>query len=279
MNYIRHLSGFFDRVVLDDRLNPTHISMYMSLFQIWNLNRFNNPISISRSEMMKVSKIHAKATYHKVIKDLHEFGFIKYRPSYNPFKGSEIDLIEWDEEQVQYAGNRYSTSGAKSRQAMNSYFTKTKTSNEPINEPYINNTNTTNNKHTYEQSHNNTDSNTGQVSARKKTRVTNKMDEENTTSPGAEPANNGQLKITSSAIPTSLSQVRLFFEKEKSTKLEAEKFFNYFQSNGWRVGGRSPMKDWQAAARNWMLNAQKFEPIRKTSVLHATVNKNYEEPL
>ncbi len=105
------------------------------------------------------------------------------------------------------------------------------------------------------------------------------MDEENTTSPGAEPANNGQLKITSSAIPTSLSQVRLFFEKEKSTKLEAEKFFNYFQSNGWRVGGRSPMKDWQAAARNWMLNAQKFEPIRKTSVLHATVNKNYEEPL
>jgi len=34
---------------------------------------------------------------------------------------------------------------------------------------------------------------------------------------------------------------------------EADKFFNYYESNGWRVG-RSPMKNWQAAVRNWIKN-------------------------
>ena len=40
---------------------------------------------------------------------------------------------------------------------------------------------------------------------------------------------------------------------------EAKKYFNYYQSNGWRVG-KNPMKDWQAAARNWMNNANQFTP-------------------
>lgn len=34
---------------------------------------------------------------------------------------------------------------------------------------------------------------------------------------------------------------------------EADKFFNYYESNGWRVG-RNPMKNWQAAVRNWVKN-------------------------
>lgn len=34
-------------------------------------------------------------------------------------------------------------------------------------------------------------------------------------------------------------------------------FFDYYQSNGWKVGGRAPMKDWQAAARRWARNTPK----------------------
>lgn len=37
---------------------------------------------------------------------------------------------------------------------------------------------------------------------------------------------------------------------------EAQKFFDYFSSNGWKVGGKAPMKDWKAAARNWIRNAR-----------------------
>ena len=32
----------------------------------------------------------------------------------------------------------------------------------------------------------------------------------------------------------------------------AETFYDHFESNGWKVGGRSAMKDWQAAARKWV---------------------------
>jgi hypothetical protein len=37
---------------------------------------------------------------------------------------------------------------------------------------------------------------------------------------------------------------------------EAQGFFDYYTSNGWKVGKNS-MKDWQATARRWMNNNQK----------------------
>ncbi len=43
------------------------------------------------------------------------------------------------------------------------------------------------------------------------------------------------------------------FLTKGSTCQEAEKFFNYYESNGWRVG-KNPMKNWKAAAANWMKN-------------------------
>ena len=39
---------------------------------------------------------------------------------------------------------------------------------------------------------------------------------------------------------------------------EAEKFFNYYTSNGWRVG-RNKMKDYKAAARNWVNTAKEYK--------------------
>jgi hypothetical protein len=98
MNYIKHLTGFFDKVANDKLLNPTHISLYISLFQFWNYNRFKNPISISRDEVMRISKISSKATYHKCLKALHSQGYINYEPSYNPFKGSHVYLFNFSDD-------------------------------------------------------------------------------------------------------------------------------------------------------------------------------------
>jgi hypothetical protein len=39
---------------------------------------------------METSKIRAKATYHKCINELQEFGYIIYKPSFNPYRGTEI---------------------------------------------------------------------------------------------------------------------------------------------------------------------------------------------
>lgn len=50
-------------------------------------------------------------------------------------------------------------------------------------------------------------------------------------------------------FPPSLDSVLKYFKELKQTG-EAEKFFDYYQSNGWKVG-KNIMKDWKAAARNW----------------------------
>ncbi len=88
-----HLSIFFQRVAQEPSLNPTHISLYIALFQLWTINNFRNPVSISRQEVMEISKIASRVTYHKCIKKLQLLGFIDYKPSYNPFKNSQIYIV------------------------------------------------------------------------------------------------------------------------------------------------------------------------------------------
>ncbi|MBM6497910.1 hypothetical protein H9X54_001135 [Flavobacterium macrobrachii] len=148
MNYIKHLTGFFDRVAKDKLLNPTHVSLYMSLFQFWNCNRFRNPISISRDEIMRISKISSKATYHKCLKALHAQGYIKYEPSYNPFKGSHVFLFNFSDDLKPLPKSASSNFKPVIEQVVNKSCTSDETSSEQVNEqvvvPYINNTNNSN---------------------------------------------------------------------------------------------------------------------------------------
>ena len=38
--------------------------------------------------------------------------------------------------------------------------------------------------------------------------------------------------------------------KEKNYNINAQQFYNYYESNGWKIG-RNAMKSWQAAVQNW----------------------------
>lgn len=83
-------------------------------------------------------------------------------------------------------------------------------------------------------------------------------------------------------ISPSLEEAILFFKEKNKSNLDAEKFFNHFESNGWLVGGKSKMKNWQAAARNWMLNSEKFQSQKKQPSpgnLNVNQNKDYSVPL
>ncbi|MEO8796047.1 MAG: hypothetical protein ABI390_11305 [Daejeonella sp.] len=83
-------------------------------------------------------------------------------------------------------------------------------------------------------------------------------------------------------------EVLIFFDSEKFPSGEAEKFFNHYQATGWMMG-QNPIQNWQAAAINWMLNAEKFKPHEKPQRTHkkdhsaghlnATTDKQYNEPL
>ena len=41
--------------------------------------------------------------------------------------------------------------------------------------------------------------------------------------------------------------------KERNNRIDPQKFFDYYESNGWKVG-KNPMKDWKAAVRTWERN-------------------------
>ena len=146
MNYIKHLTGFFEKVAIDKTLNPTHVSLYIALFQFWNCNRFKNPISINRDEVMRISKISSKATYHKCLKNLHNLGYINYEPSFNPFRGSHVILFNFSEDLKPLPKSERKPKNEPlielvSEQALNKSCTSSETASEQAVVPSINNTN------------------------------------------------------------------------------------------------------------------------------------------
>ncbi len=93
MEQVQQLTHFYSAIREDNRIGTTHISLYMALFQFYNLNRFCNPVEITRTTLMEGAKISGLATYHKCIKDLNDFGYIEYMPSYNPAITSKVYLL------------------------------------------------------------------------------------------------------------------------------------------------------------------------------------------
>jgi hypothetical protein len=264
MNYIKHLTGFFDKLVQDDRLNPTHISLYLALFQFWNLQRFKNPISISREEVMRLSKIASKATYHKCMKELHQYQFINYDPSYNPYRGSLITLhnLELKHEHVQKSVRKHIKKQTSTEQVKSLVQEQVF---EPVNEPSINSIKQIKTKETLSNVF------SGDLKP-----------------PKAASEIIVQIKDKDLSIPSTLDEVKKYFLAKQSSEIEAEKFYNHFESNGWLVGGKTKMKNWEAAARNWILNSGKFQNsssslssgnLSKNDHLHTIQNKDYSIPL
>lgn len=47
---------------------------------------------------------------------------------------------------------------------------------------------------------------------------------------------------------------------ENQLNCDARAFLDYFESVGWKIGGKSAMKDWKAAVRNWSRRESKNNP-------------------
>ncbi|WP_397445983.1 hypothetical protein [Polaribacter sp. R77954] len=118
VNYIKHLKGIFYQFSKDNRLNSTHISLYIALFQIWNNNRFVQEFYINREEVMRFSKIGSKSTYHKCIKELTHWQYLIYYPSHNPYKGSKIKMFNFETSAVQALVHNNTKTETSSGQAL-----------------------------------------------------------------------------------------------------------------------------------------------------------------
>lgn len=79
----------------------------------------------------------------------------------------------------------------------------------------------------------------------------------------------GEYGVTEGArsAPTTPRFTKPTFEQvaeycqERGKGVDPQRFFDYYESNGWRVG-RNPMKDWKSAVRTWERNNNGFAAAR-----------------
>ena len=67
--------------------------------------------------------------------------------------------------------------------------------------------------------------------------------------------------------PPTVEEVRAYCQERKNG-VDPETFVDHYTSNGWKVGGKSPMKDWKAAVRTW----EKRDEQRKAKTQPITEN-------
>jgi hypothetical protein len=201
------------------------------------------------------------------MRELNDKGYLKYEPSFNPYKGSMVILFNFSEDlkPVQKRASNSEKILPNTGQVLNKQETSTGTGTEQALVPsinYINKTNNLNISNLGEQSQNFENDN---LFSEEKKEEEKKLRE--------------KKKIFST--PTN-EEIKTYFQQQNFPELEAQKFFNYFSSNGWLVGGKTPMANWTAAAQNWMLNANKFntnERPNRAKHLNTPTDKNYAEPL
>lgn len=235
VNYIVQLNTAYIKLAEEEKITSAHLSLYWTLFQLWNLGKFLNPFSICRGETMKLARIGSKTTYYKTLKDLVRLGYIEYYASNNPMKGSQIRMIVFQSGTpvIPFSGQRSKEPVQELSQNKDNSMINTVPHSGQLVGPSINNRNIKPNKH-----------------------------------------RNGKTKF----YPPLLDEVQEFFLELKSTEDQAEQFHNHFESNGWLVGGKSKMKNWKAAARNWVKRSAKFNPP-KNDRLHTEQDKDYSIPL
>lgn len=304
MNYIKHLTGFFNKINNENAINPTHISLYLALFQCWNVNRFKNPTGISREEIMKASKINSKATYHKCMKELEALGFMEYMPTYNPHSCSNVIMVNFSDvlsnrpkfelltssknkpvQNLTYSKSEQVVEQGNNRNILKNKNLKLNTTQKQYVEPVQNKTRLKNEQHIEQVDeqvyidNNKTYTNIINKDIDTKSEILNsntapEENQEKSCAKKEEANNNG--------ITPSIEMILEYFAFKESSETEANKFFNYYSSIGWLVGGKTKMKDWKASARNWIMNQNKFQPksnIPQPNHLQTSNYKNYAEPL
>ena len=68
--------------------------------------------------------------------------------------------------------------------------------------------------------------------------------------------------------------IKDYFLTIGGTDTDAKSFYDYYTANGWRTG-RNTIKDWRAAARNWMNRKPKFNKPAKTTDHETTRKYNF----
>ena len=250
MNYIKLLNAAFEKFFFDDRLNPTHISLYMALFQEWNSSRFADEFYVNRRDLMLASKIGSKSTYHRCVTDLNAWDYLSYFPSNNPYKGSKIKM---------------SIIGTSDEPDMGRY--------NPILEQVA------------EQYRPNGVPLTGQHHP-----INGQAVDLHPPIGGQALVStiNNTKQVNNIKQPKGWQAVIDFFIEKGFNADEGKKFFKHYETRNWQTSDGKEIRDWRALATNWMDRTELFEDENKPNKkqasqikdnLRTTKNKDYGQPL
>jgi len=215
MNYIKHINNFFRRAAADHHLSPGHISLYMAIFQEWNLHRFKDIFTLNRQHLMLLSKVRSKDTYHKYIKELHIAGYIHCYPSvirgYPPrVSVPRLDLLYDQNSNVQIGLFTPVDNDGK----------QVESGTEPVPDP-------------------------GLVSPENRTAPVLKQ---------GHIYKHINSKQENSVLTTpTLMEVTEFFKENNYPALEAKKFWYYNESKHWLLADGMLIRRWEPLAHKWML--------------------------
>src|SRR5690554_1398664 len=276
VNYIHHMENTLVKFGSDQRVTPWHISLYLALFQIWNRTRFKKEINIRRDELMHLSKIGSTNTYSKCLKQLSEWKYIKYTPSKSRFKSSKVHMYRFDTTPDTSRGTTPNTSCGTTSD------TSPDTTSEHLVRPFLNNTkHIINNNKQYKTKEGEEKNSSPHPSQNKNDESSFRKDDLQSSDSSDTPKKKSPTK-RKRFVPPELKEVKTFFHENKSSYQVAEMFFNHFESNGWKVAGKAPMKKWKAAARNWIMRDEKYQAQSRSPAqqrLHVNENKDYDIPL
>lgn len=71
------------------------------------------------------------------------------------------------------------------------------------------------------------------------------------------PAENKETKKKAARFEKPTLEEVAAYIKEKGYGVNPESFYSYYEANGWKIGGRAPMKSWTAAVQSWSAREKK----------------------
>lgn len=88
------LNDFLARACIDEKLLPSHLSLFMAIFYYSPQENPYAQFRVTRKKLMHFSKISSKTTYHKCMQELVCLGYILYEPSFDTYQASRITILK-----------------------------------------------------------------------------------------------------------------------------------------------------------------------------------------
>ncbi|ALM47428.1 hypothetical protein AMR72_00070 [Flavobacterium psychrophilum] len=92
MDGIQPLLDFFAAIRKDFRISAAHIGVFAALLA-YRISKGNDTVvKVFSKDIMPIAKISSPSTYLRCVRELHDYGYIVYKPSYKKTVASTIQF-------------------------------------------------------------------------------------------------------------------------------------------------------------------------------------------